>query len=912
MPVNFLDLLANVSVDLNKFEGELKKAEELAEKSAKAISGSMNLIGIGIVTSIAGAAIVALEKAVKKTAEWGLEMEHLSNRMGMTVRDTATVVGVMERFGVNANMGARAMQMLSTQVHQTQNSLDPLSTRLGKTLGALRDTSGHALAMGQVLDLVRQKVSGASSDSERLQIATSLLGARIGGQLIPMLRLSNEEWEKQKASVQSTLGPVEQAAEQALAYKQATAELEQVFRGLEITIGTKVLPALTDLIRETSAWIKAVAEGRDTIPILNSFVMVFKDIKTMIQEATYAYLYWQEKLGLVEKGTAAIFANMEAEQAQAAKAGAAIEGQRDAAENLNTEIEMNIQNERKLAAEVQQQVRLMEKARQLGVETGGRAAEQAELERALNKLTEERLFLEDKMKDVKGDQRIKYENDLLKNRVDAAQLVSDFVMKGFKEEELQLKANGALNLSTEINLLERKLSDERIVGDERLKIEAELYNKRKQFLEEAMKVGQQLGLVTVDQEIAYRKQRFAELQGKGDVIGAAQELVKARDLAIKQADQVMEFTKKLRIVAINDEIRYQEQKLALAKGNAEEEMKILSRIADLDKNLYDRRLQFALDYNQKAIDSYRAMLKATGQKDTTTVSGPQESLTFAQREREAERARFQQARLIEEVAMHGGTEAEISAARKAAEQNRKDMEEAMALGKSVSDGMKEIANASKDFFKAASGGEEVRAPGGPSPVVGSLMSPAEGLATEALARGSDIPRLDTSFTDLAVRIRDVLLGTIPNIQNFSNQLALATKQMAQFTGTPNNPGIIGPGGGITNVPVGTPPATGFGQVTGGPTAGPGAQQPVTPSSQVGVGTTTLDAKLDALTTALVGIPGKIADSLNQSPQAGNLQSLVDALHQAISSRQGVNVQVGVDPNTGDLIINRIVQEISAT
>src|SRR5690349_19362338 len=132
--VSLLEAIMGTSVDLKGLETGLQKAETMANEGAEKIAGHFGLMAVGIASAIGGAVIIALEKAIRTTAEWGLEMEHLGNRMGMTTTQAATLVGVMERFGVNANFGARAMQMLSVQVRQTQNSLDPRSEerRVGK------------------------------------------------------------------------------------------------------------------------------------------------------------------------------------------------------------------------------------------------------------------------------------------------------------------------------------------------------------------------------------------------------------------------------------------------------------------------------------------------------------------------------------------------------------------------------------------------------------------------------------------------------------------------------------------------------------------------------------------------------------------------------------------------------------
>jgi hypothetical protein len=905
--VSLLDAIMGTSVDLKGLETGLEKAEKLVEEGVKKLEKQFSFLSIGIATAITGVILLSMEKAIKKTAEWGLEMEHLSNRMGVTTREAAVLVGVMERFGVNAGLGARAMQMLSTQVTQTQNSLDPFATRLGKTLGTLRDTNGQALNMVQVLELVRQKVSSAATDSEKLQIATSLLGARIGGQLVPMLKLSNEEWAKQKATVEASLGPVEAAAEQALAYKQATEGLEQAIRGIQVAIGTALLPTLIELINTTTNWITKNKEAfKDLGAAISDIVHPVKFLQGLFVETVGMLGEIDEYLGLMEKGTTNAWLASRKLSESTSHTLTEQEKLAEASEKVEQEIQMTEQNEKRIVALVRERVSLEEKSRSLGL--GGNV--QSALNEALTRLEEQRKKLEsDLNQNVTPAQRLRIEEEITKNRVEAVELVSKATAGMYKQEELQIKAMGDYSLSAEIALLQRKLSDERVVGDERLKIEAELFQKRKQLTEESIKYARQLGFAGADDEISYRKQRAAELLGKGDVLGAAGEIVKARDLALKQADQVMEFTKKIRVVSLQSEIEYQKEKLELAKGNAEEEMKILGQIADLDKQLYDKRFSFALTYTQNTIDAYRAMQKATGQ-DTSAASRPQESLTFAQAANEAERARFQNARTLSQVAGHGGTEEQRSLGIKQAQDLQKQEEDMLQTGREITSGMREQFEAARNLLRAAAGGESVRAPGGPSPTIGSLLSPAEGLATATLARGSDIPRLDTSFTDLAIRVRDTLLSATSYVQGFSTALQTAGQKLASQFGVAYSPGL-GPGGGTSTLPTqgsGVPVTSS--QNIASPTVAPGGI-PTTPTPQIGIGgLTTSDSlarKIDDLISFLQGFPDKISGSL-QDQQAANAQSLLDALQQVQSQR--VRVDVGIDPGTGDALVTRFVQELS--
>lgn len=824
--VSLLEAIMGTSVDLKGLDTGLEKAERRAEEGAQKIAGHFGLMATTISVAIAGAVLVALEKAIRTTAEWGLEMEHLSNRMGVTTREAATLVGVMERFGVNAQMGARAMQMLSMQVQNTQNSLDPFATRLGRVLGSLRDGSGHAMNMVQVLELVRQKVSTAATDSDKLKIATELLGARIGGQLIPMLKLSNEEWDRQKASVSSTLGPVEKAAEQALAYRNATAALQQSFRGLEVEIGTRLLPEVTKITGYWAKWLESVRETGNVFSLKNFTMAADKMHETELHAA--AATTNQEKLA-------------------------------DASERVAQEIELTEQNERKIVAAVRERVALEEKALALGMDNNISGA----VEQALAQLEEQRRKLESELQqNLTPDQRLRIEAEITKNRIEAVETVRRADAATYKHEEEAIK----------------HMLDLRIVG--------------------------------IDFEIAYRKQKAAEMIGKGDIFGAAGEIAKARDLAVKQEDQVMEFTKKIRIVSLQSEIDYQKEKLELAKGNAEAEMKILGEIADLDKQMYDQRLEFALNYTKKTTDAYMAMMKATGQ--TADEAGPPgEELTFAQAGRAAERMQFQQARTLRDIAAHGGTAEARNLAIQQAQDVYKDIEGRQKAGTGMSEGLKELGNAARELLRAAAGGEEVRAPGGPSPTIGSLLSPAEGLATATLARGSDIPRLDTSFTDLAVRVRDVLLSATSYVQGFSTALQTAGQKLSSQFGIAFTPGT-GPGGGVTSLPTEGSGVLATNQQNLAPaTTAPGGT-PTASTLQIGIGSlggSDIAVRLSKLEEAISSGNRELIDALNNT-SAANAESLVNALQEVRAARAKVDVTVGVDPSSGEMLTRYLVNEIS--
>lgn len=911
--VNLLDALMGIHVDAADFEAGLKNVENRAEESTKAIAGKFNLMAVGIATAIVGTVIVALEKAIHTTAEWGLEMEHLANRMGMTTTQAATLVGVLERFGISGGVAARSMQIMAMEAKQTTDSLDPFATKMGRVLGTLRDTSGHALNLAQVLDLARQKVSAATSETEKLQIAQSLVGARMAGQLLPVLKLSNDEWERQKASVEKAIGPVDQAAKAALDYKQATAQLEQEFRGLEITLGSKILPVLSSIIETVSKTIDYFKDFSTVHPIIASLLNPLKQIgeawdtmKLTAEAFTYAVLQGAEALGLVDKGTAANFAAMEQQEEAAKETARAHEKTAEAVNEEGDSLEKSVKLENQLVQIAQQRLHLAEEAKKYGI--GDQAGIELAAQERLVQLAEKRAQIVEHMNStgINADQMKKLREDLAKVDVEAAQTTAKVAEDQYKSEELAIKAAGAFNLNNEIQLLEKKLSDERTVGEERLKIEGEIYTKRKQLAEETMKVARDLGFASVDQEIAYRKQKAAELLGKGDVVEAGKEAIQVRDLAIKQGEAQMEFAKKLHVVSIQDEIAFQTQKLALVKGNAEEEMKVIGQIADLDKQLYEKRLTFGLNYTHGIMDALKQLQDAQAKADAGKGG---EEMTFERARAEADRQLPQVTRALTQTAEHGGTEEQRSSAVAQAQKIQETFKIMEETGKDISQDWREAEKAAEQLLKAASGGEEVRAPGGPSPTVGSITSSQEGLASNGLARGSDIPRLDTSFTDLATRLRDVLNTNVLNLNNFGLAVGNVVSKLNTMFGGTFNPGAVAPGGQIVGAGVpGQPPNAGGGTATTPPpTIGPGGAgqvpQPTTQTGIGGAGTSDVVTAIQALTEAVKASNADLAQKVNDNNTANQeqLAAALDRFQQGQADASTRAVTVSVDPSNGNLI-----------
>jgi len=67
-------------------------------------------------------------------------------------------------------------------------------------------------------------------------------------------------------------------------------------------------------------------------------------------------------------------------------------------------------------------------------------------------------------------------------------------------------------------------------------------------------------------------------------------------LGVANAEEVLDFQKKLRIVPLTEEIEFLKNKLSLVKGDTIQEMRIAGRIAETERRLYELRLHYGLNY----------------------------------------------------------------------------------------------------------------------------------------------------------------------------------------------------------------------------------------------------------------------------------------------------------------------------
>src|SRR5713101_3987354 len=124
--------LFGIKVDTEGFHKGMEEAEQAAKQAVSEISKTFqglegvvdtlsNLFGLGVVGVVVG----GMAKMVESAKEWGVEMDDVAGRMGMTTREASTLVGVMERVGISTGTATRSMQILSMEIKQTAEALDP-------------------------------------------------------------------------------------------------------------------------------------------------------------------------------------------------------------------------------------------------------------------------------------------------------------------------------------------------------------------------------------------------------------------------------------------------------------------------------------------------------------------------------------------------------------------------------------------------------------------------------------------------------------------------------------------------------------------------------------------------------------------------------------------------------------------
>lgn len=242
--------LKNVALQLNTTEAKLKKANlQIKKFEGNMTKGFKNasLAVVGVGSAITG----AIGVATNATLSYAKEVKQMQRLTGASVEEASKMVVVGKRYGVTADMMAKSIRMLG--IKATNGSKD--FKKYGLTV---KDSHGQLLPATKILENVADKYKQLGGGLKGAVFAQKIMG-KSAMQMIPLL-------EKGSAGVRDMY---EQAEKMGLVlskdnmtafakFAQVQKNFNQAMLGIQVSIGTKVLPYLSLLADKVQVVIKQI------------------------------------------------------------------------------------------------------------------------------------------------------------------------------------------------------------------------------------------------------------------------------------------------------------------------------------------------------------------------------------------------------------------------------------------------------------------------------------------------------------------------------------------------------------------------------------------------------------------------------------------------------------------------------
>jgi hypothetical protein len=233
-----------------------QKSVEAVKKDQTSLSGlvmrhEQQFKSLGkTLTVVGGIVVTSLGAMVKKTADYGDEMDELHQRTGASVELLTGLDGVLRKNGASTEDLATGMRFLSGKMVDA-NSGNKEAIALFKGLGiSITDANGELRSTTDVLFDVATRFKGMENGAVKTTAAVDLLG-RGGMSLIPTLNLGADGLKKE-ADQASRLGKVltAEAAKACSDFNDALVDLKGGVQGVGIQIGQVLMPTVKNLIEK--------------------------------------------------------------------------------------------------------------------------------------------------------------------------------------------------------------------------------------------------------------------------------------------------------------------------------------------------------------------------------------------------------------------------------------------------------------------------------------------------------------------------------------------------------------------------------------------------------------------------------------------------------------------------------------
>lgn len=278
--MDLLELFVKIGVDDSGLDSGLSSAESKSESAGSKIAsalggaakvGAVAMAAIGTSTVAAGTALV---NGAKGVAEYGDNIDKMSQKMGMSAEAYQEWDAIMQHSGTSIESLQGSMKTMSNQAEKNAEEFQKLGI------------SQEELATLSKEDLFSRVISGLQGmeeGTEKTAIASKLLG-RGATELGALLNTSAEDTEAMRQRVHELGGVMsDDAVKASAAFQDQLQDMQTAFQGLSRNMLSEFMPSLTEVMSGFTEIFSGNGEG-GIAKVTNGINMLVDNISQVVPQ----------------------------------------------------------------------------------------------------------------------------------------------------------------------------------------------------------------------------------------------------------------------------------------------------------------------------------------------------------------------------------------------------------------------------------------------------------------------------------------------------------------------------------------------------------------------------------------------------------------------------------------------------
>ena len=261
--MNFSTMVLPLEADITKFQKGMQNAVKEVDNDSKTITsklGSMaSVVGkalTGLAVAGIGAVITGMTAAVAETIKWKGTLEDINRNLGTTTQQTAGLSLVAKASGIEIDSLAGMLDKMAKNLTTANGQLGPAGKALQQLGISAYDSNGKMLPVTTTLQNIADKLKTMPDGLEKTTLEMDLFG-KSGADLGELLDKSANGGIQNYINQASKVGLVmsDKQMKDAEGLKLAMGDLDASFKGIGITLGSTLTPALTTVAKKFNDWL---------------------------------------------------------------------------------------------------------------------------------------------------------------------------------------------------------------------------------------------------------------------------------------------------------------------------------------------------------------------------------------------------------------------------------------------------------------------------------------------------------------------------------------------------------------------------------------------------------------------------------------------------------------------------------